>query len=79
MIRHMSPGRSADPQHDAQHWPVAVAALLTFGAGAIDIVALVHLGGGFASVMTGMALMGLGMAVPMSRPSFMPWSQFCPM
>lgn len=46
-----------------ERWPIAVAALLTFGAGALDVVALTHLGGVFASVMTGnLALMGLGIA-----------------
>ncbi len=40
-----------------------MAAALTFGTGAIDVVTLTHLGGVFASVMTGnLALMGLGVA-----------------
>jgi uncharacterized membrane protein YoaK (UPF0700 family) len=44
-------------------WPVVVAGTLTFGAGALDVLALTHLGGVFASVMTGnLALMGLGLA-----------------
>ncbi|MCV7227900.1 YoaK family protein [Mycolicibacterium komossense] len=44
-------------------WPVAVAAALTFGTGALDVLTLTHLGGVFASVMTGnLALMGLGVA-----------------
>jgi uncharacterized membrane protein YoaK (UPF0700 family) len=63
MIRHMTPGQPVAPQHDTQRWPVVVAALLTFGAGTLDVVALTHLGGVFASVMTGnLALMGLGLA-----------------
>ena len=46
-----------------QRWPVVVAGVLTFGAGALDVLALTHLGGVFASVMTGnLALMGLGLA-----------------
>ena len=44
-------------------WPIAVAAALTFGTGALDVLTLTHLGGVFASVMTGnLALMGLGVA-----------------
>jgi uncharacterized membrane protein YoaK (UPF0700 family) len=40
---------------------VAVAAVLTFGTGALDVLTLTHLGSVFASVMTGnLALMGLG-------------------
>lgn len=40
-----------------------VAAVLTFGTGALDVLTLMHLGGVFASVMTGnLALMGLGVA-----------------
>jgi uncharacterized membrane protein YoaK (UPF0700 family) len=63
MIRHMTSGQPVDPQHDSQRWPVVVAALLTFGAGTLDVVALTHLCGVFASVMTGnLALMGLGLA-----------------
>jgi uncharacterized membrane protein YoaK (UPF0700 family) len=46
-----------------QRWPIVVAAVLTFGAGALDVIALTHLGGVFASVMTGnLALLGLGIA-----------------
>ncbi|CAN5192957.1 hypothetical protein BH09ACT8_BH09ACT8_49380 [soil metagenome] len=46
-----------------EKWPVAVAAALTFGTGALDVLTLTHLGGVFASVMTGnLALMGLGIA-----------------
>ena len=53
---------SAPVQH-AVRWPLGVAAGLTFGAGAVDVLALTHLGGVFASVMTGnLALMGLGLA-----------------
>lgn len=44
-------------------WPVVVAGALTFGTGALDVLALVHLGGVFASVMTGnLVLLGLGSA-----------------
>ncbi|SIK40096.1 Predicted membrane protein [Mycobacteroides abscessus subsp. abscessus] len=47
----------------APRWPVAVAAALTFGAGALDVLALTRLGGVFASVMTGnLALLGIGLA-----------------
>jgi uncharacterized membrane protein YoaK (UPF0700 family) len=28
-----------------QRWPIVVAAVLTFGAGALDVIALTHLGG----------------------------------
>lgn len=46
-----------------ERWPVVVAAVLTFGAGALDVLALTRLGGVFASVMTGnLALLGLGLA-----------------
>jgi uncharacterized membrane protein YoaK (UPF0700 family) len=46
-----------------RRWPVAVAAVLTFGTGALDVLTLTHLGSVFASVMTGnLALMGLGIA-----------------
>jgi uncharacterized membrane protein YoaK (UPF0700 family) len=46
-----------------RRWPVIVAAALTFGTGAIDVLTLMHLGGVFASVMTGnLALLGLGLA-----------------
>ncbi|MET0702375.1 MAG: YoaK family protein [Mycobacterium sp.] len=46
-----------------ERWPVIVAAVLTFGTGALDVLTLMHLGGVFASVMTGnLALMGLGVA-----------------
>lgn len=49
--------------HDERRWPVVAAAALTFGAGALDVLTLTHLGGVFASVMTGnLALMGLGLA-----------------
>jgi uncharacterized membrane protein YoaK (UPF0700 family) len=48
---------------DGQRWPVIVAAVLTFGTGALDVLTLMHLGAVFASVMTGnLALMGLGVA-----------------
>lgn len=44
-------------------WPAAVAAVLTFGTGALDVTTLTHLGGVFASVMTGnFALTGLALA-----------------
>jgi uncharacterized membrane protein YoaK (UPF0700 family) len=44
-------------------WPIVVAAVLTFGTGALDVLTLMHLGDVFASVMTGnLALMGLGVA-----------------
>ena len=49
-------------QRDAR-WPVVVAGALTFGSGALDVLALTKLGGVFASVMTGnLALLGLGLA-----------------
>ncbi|OMC16615.1 hypothetical protein A5735_08520 [Mycolicibacter heraklionensis] len=42
---------------------VDLAALLAFGSGALDVLALTHLGGVFASMMTGnLALMGFGIA-----------------
>lgn len=42
---------------------MVLAAVLTFGTGALDVVAVVHLGGVFASVMTGnLALLGLSVA-----------------
>lgn len=44
-------------------WPALVAAVLTFGTGALDVTTLTHLGGVFASVMTGnFALTGLAFA-----------------
>ncbi|WP_158166609.1 YoaK family protein [Mycolicibacterium smegmatis] len=43
-------------------WPI-IAAFLAFGSGALDVLALTHLGGVFASVMTGnLALMGFAIA-----------------
>lgn len=40
-----------------------MAGALTFGSGALDVLTLMHLGGVFASVMTGnLALLGLGVA-----------------
>ncbi|MCV7419531.1 DUF1275 domain-containing protein [Mycobacterium yunnanensis] len=49
--------------HRDQRWTVVVAAVLTFGTGALDVLVLARLGGVFASVMTGnLALMGLGLA-----------------
>ena len=49
--------------HRDQRWAVVVAAVLTFGTGALDVLVLARLGGVFASVMTGnLALMGLGLA-----------------
>jgi uncharacterized membrane protein YoaK (UPF0700 family) len=46
-----------------RRWPVVVAAVLTFGTGALDVLTLTHLGSVFASVMTGnLALFGLGIA-----------------
>lgn len=63
MIRQKIALRRFNPRHSKERWPIVVAALLTFGAGALDVVALTHLGGVFASVMTGnLALMGLGIA-----------------
>ncbi|HZA12266.1 YoaK family protein [Mycobacterium sp.] len=51
------------PSARASRWPVQVAAALTFGTGAIDVATLTHLGGGFASVVTGnLIVMGLGVA-----------------
>jgi uncharacterized membrane protein YoaK (UPF0700 family) len=47
----------------ASRWPVRVAAALTFGTGAIDAATLTHLGGGFASIVTGnLIVTGLGLA-----------------
>jgi uncharacterized membrane protein YoaK (UPF0700 family) len=47
----------------AARWPVWVAAALTFGTGAIDVATLTHLGGGFASIVTGnLVVAGLGLA-----------------
>jgi uncharacterized membrane protein YoaK (UPF0700 family) len=44
-------------------WPIALAAALTFGTGAIDITMLTRLGGVFASVITGnLVLTGLAFA-----------------
>ncbi|WP_083178267.1 YoaK family protein [Mycobacterium scrofulaceum] len=49
--------------HPHPRWPAAVAAALTFGTGALDVTTLTHLGGVFASVMTGnFALTGLALA-----------------
>ena len=49
--------------HRDQRLAVVVAAVLTFGTGALDVLVLARLGGVFASVMTGnLALMGLGLA-----------------
>jgi uncharacterized membrane protein YoaK (UPF0700 family) len=49
--------------HPRQQWPAAVATVLTFGTGALDVTTLTHLGGVFASVMTGnLALTGLALA-----------------
>jgi uncharacterized membrane protein YoaK (UPF0700 family) len=49
--------------HPHPRWPAAVAAVLTFGTGALDVTTLTHLGGVFASVMTGnFALTGLALA-----------------
>ncbi|TSE00104.1 DUF1275 domain-containing protein [Skermania sp. ID1734] len=46
-----------------RHWPVLVAAVLTFGTAALDLVTLTMLGGVFASVMTGnLVLTGMGFA-----------------
>src|ERR1700693_5885672 len=43
--------------------PIAVAAALTFGTGAIDVTTLTHLHGVFASVITGnLMFTGLGIA-----------------
>ena len=49
--------------HPRPRWPAGVAAVLTFGTGALDVTTLTHLGGVFASVMTGnFALTGLALA-----------------
>jgi uncharacterized membrane protein YoaK (UPF0700 family) len=49
--------------HPHPRWPAVVAAVLTFGTGALDVTTLTHLGGVFASVMTGnFALTGLAFA-----------------
>lgn len=56
----MVPATAGRPQPG---WPAAVAAVLTFGTGALDVTTLTHLGGVFASVMTGnFALTGLALA-----------------
>lgn len=53
----------AAASHPHPRWPAAVAAVLTFGTGALDVTTLTHLGGVFASVMTGnFALTGLALA-----------------
>lgn len=52
----------ARPQTDAW-WPIALAAALTFGTGAIDVTTLTRHGGVFASVITGnLVLTGFGLA-----------------
>jgi uncharacterized membrane protein YoaK (UPF0700 family) len=54
--------RLAGSQPDLR-WPIAVAAALTFGTGAIDVTTLTHLHGVFASVITGnLMFTGLGIA-----------------
>lgn|GEM_PF-1363358 len=45
------------PSARASRWPIQVAAALTFGTGAIDVATLTHLGGGFASIVTGNLIM----------------------
>jgi uncharacterized membrane protein YoaK (UPF0700 family) len=45
-------GRLVRSQSEVR-WPIALAAALTFGTGAIDVMALTRLGGVFASVITG--------------------------
>ena len=58
-----APIAPATAGHPPPRWPAAVAAVLTFGTGALDVIALTHLGGVFASVMTGnFALTGLALA-----------------
>lgn len=53
----------AAADHPHPRWPAAVAAVLTVGTGALDVTTLTHLGGVFASVMTGnFALTGLALA-----------------
>ena len=55
-------GRRVRSQSEVR-WPIAVAAALTFGTGAIDVVALTHLGGVFTSVITGnLVLTGFAIA-----------------
>lgn len=62
------PGRTAPilpttAGHPQPRWPAAVAAVLTFGTGALDVTTLTQLGGVFASVVTGnFALTGLAFA-----------------
>ncbi len=59
----LAPIVPAPAGHPHPRWPAAVAAVLTFGTGALDVTTLTHLGGVFASVMTGnFALTGLALA-----------------
>ena len=61
--RRPAPTMPATAGHPQPGWPAAVAAVLTFGTGALDVTTLTHLGGVFASVMTGnFALTGLALA-----------------
>lgn len=58
-----APIAAAKAGHPRQRWPALVAAVLTFGTGALDVATLTHLGGVFASVMTGnFALTGLALS-----------------
>jgi uncharacterized membrane protein YoaK (UPF0700 family) len=58
-----TPTLPATAGHPHPRWPAAVATVLTFGTGAMDVTTLTHLGGVFASVMTGnLALTGLALA-----------------
>lgn len=58
-----APREPAKTGHPHPRWPVAVAAVLTFGTGALDVTTLNRLGGVFASVMTGnLAMTGLAFA-----------------
>lgn len=61
--RRLAPALSTTVSRPRPGWPAAVAAVLTFGTGALDVTTLTHLGGVFASVMTGnFALTGLALA-----------------
>jgi uncharacterized membrane protein YoaK (UPF0700 family) len=54
--------KAATAGHPRPQWPAAVAGVLTLGTGALDVTTLTHLGGVFASVMTGnLAMNGLAL------------------